>query len=402
MIHSSHYQPRVFPIYGDINDAEIDRVQDLSSTLTLNRTKVEEVGREGIVAWRKSQPTVTLTIKQLEYGSLEFYRKLANKGDTVSQISFSDYRTSAFDIAGYKTDDSGTFLGTIWYPAMRMSSFSLNIGDPQAVIERSFNFVGEDEIALLYNNKYLIRQRYVISGSGNNQTVSISNPTPVADPDISGKFLFRVVKVSSGTATELEWGTAWSYNGAGTLTINGASSAGDIIWVWFSASSVGSQTTFTNNDADLASITAESASIFLTSGQYVYRLQSVACDVTLNRKDIREIGNKDVVARGVLDVNTKVTLGRIIEAYTIEEILRGKAGQSWGKLDPANFTDNLQLVIKVYGANTKRTSDFKLGYKFLDLAPTGRDAGTSVNDYITAGATLEGESGFVTNVEGIL
>lgn len=402
MIHSSHYQPRVFPIYGDIQDAEIDRVQDLSSTLTLNRTKVDEVGRDGIVAWRKSTPNVSVTMKQFEYGNLEFYRKTANKGDSVSQINFTDYRTPAFDIAGYKTDDSGTFLGTIWYPALRMASFGINIGDPQAVIERSFTFQGEDEIALLYNNKYLIRQRYVIASSGNNQTVSISNPTPVLDPDNSGKFLLRVVKVSGGTATELNWSTDWSYNGSGTLTIDGASTAGDVIWVWFSATTVGSQTTFVNNDSDVSSITAESCSIFLTNNQYVYRLQSVAADVTFNRKDIREIGNKNIVARGVQDINTKVTLGRIIEAYTIEEVMRGKAGQSYGIIDPANFTDNFQLVIKIYNANTKRSVDFKLGYKFTDLAPTGRDTGTPVNDYITAGDTMEGQNGFITSVEAVL
>jgi hypothetical protein len=402
MIHSSKYLPRIFPIFVDDTDAELDRIQDLNSTLTLNRTKVQEVGRTGIVAWRKTTPSVTVNAKQFEYGNIELYRKLANKGPTVSQINFSDFTTSSFDIAGYKTDDSGTFLGTIWYPSLRLTGMSLNIGDPQAVIERSFSMVGENEIALLNNNKYLIRQRYVIGTTGNNRTVSISNPTPTADPDNSGKYLLRVVKISGGTASELDWGTEWSYNGAGTLTINGSSTLGDVIVVWFSASSLGSQTTFTQNDADLSSITAESCSIYLANNQYLYRLQSASLEVTLNRRDIREIGNDQIVARGVQDINTRVTVGKIIESYTIEEVLRGKVGQSYGIIDPINFTDNFQLVVKIYQDSTKTASQFLIGYKLTDLAPTGRNTGTPVNDYITAGVTMEGQEGFITTVNAVL
>ena len=61
-----------------------------------------------------------------------------NKGTTVTQINWTDFATSAVDIAGYKTDDNGTFLGTIWYPKLRVNSFSVNIGDPEALIERNF------------------------------------------------------------------------------------------------------------------------------------------------------------------------------------------------------------------------------------------------------------------------
>jgi glycyl-tRNA synthetase len=67
MIHSSKYLPRIFPIFVDDTDAELDRIQDLNSTLTLNRTKVQEVGRTGIVAWRKTTPSVTVNAKQFEY-----------------------------------------------------------------------------------------------------------------------------------------------------------------------------------------------------------------------------------------------------------------------------------------------------------------------------------------------
>lgn len=401
MIHSSNFKPRVIPVLADIAGTEIDRVQDLSSTTTLNRTKIQEVGRDGLVDWRVSIPSVSVSMRQLEYGSIEFFRQIANKGTTVSQVNFSDMKTSAFDIAGYKTDDNGTFLGTIWYPGLRLSNFSLNIGDPDALIERSFSFVGENEIALLNNNKYLIHGRYVIGSTGSNRTVTISDPTPILDPDNSGKFLLRVVKISGGSASELTHGTQWSYNGSGTLTINGSSTLGDVIWVTYSATSyVTGLSTFTNNDTDAAGIAADACDIFLVTGTRVARLQSVSVETSFDRRDIKEIGTKDVVARGARDITNRITLGKIIEDYTIEEYLRGKQGTSYGKIDVRNFLDNISLVIKTYSSSTK--SSFLLGYKFTDLAPVNRDTGTPLNDYITAGVTLEGETGFVTTVNAVL
>ena len=58
----------------------------------------------------------------------------------------TDFKTPAVDIAGYKTDDNGEFLSTIWYPKLRIGGLGLTIGDPDANIERSFTLIGEDEI----------------------------------------------------------------------------------------------------------------------------------------------------------------------------------------------------------------------------------------------------------------
>jgi len=401
MIHSSQYLPTILPIYVDETISEIDRVQDLSSTTTLNRTKVEEVGRVGIVDWRKATPTISVTLRQLEYGQMEFWRKLANKASTVQQINWTDFKTSASDLCAYMTDDSGTFLGTLYYPGLRMASLALNIGSPDAMMERNFTLAGEDEYILENANKYVICKKYTIATGGLNKTVTISDPAPAADPDLSGQFLFKVVKVSGGTATLLTHGLDWSYDGAGTLQINGASSAGDSIKVYYSAGSyIGGLTPFSLNDIDASSLSAENVSIYLQSANYVYRLQSVAIDTTFNRFDVKEIGSMTTVARGVRDITNRITLGRILEAYTIEEILRGVAGQSYGKLNPRNFTSNFSLIIKIYAENTKDT--FKLGYKFLDVAATSLDGGVTVSDYVRRGVVLEGEEAFVTTNEGSL
>ncbi len=400
MIHSSYYRPKIIPVSGDIGPANIDRLQDLSASMTLNREKIREVGRDGLVDWRQNVPDGSLTARQLEYGSLDFYRKLASKGNSVTQINFSDFKTPQFDILGYKTDDNGTFLGTVMYPGYRTSGFSINIGDPEALVERNFTFVGEDEFMFDDSNKYVIHKRLTASG-GADETFTINDPVPAADPDNSGQFLLRVVRVRSGTATTLIHGLEWSYDGTDTLTINGTSIAGDVIKAWYTAATyIGGEIPFTNNDADLAGISADSCSIFLESSNYLYRLQSVALEVTLDRFDIGEVGNKDKVSYGTRDIIARVTLGRILEAYTIEEILRGKAGQSYGKIDVRKFTSNLSLIIKTYSDNTKTT--FKTGYKVTDLAPVGTDAGTPTDDYINRGVTIEGEIGFITSVEGVL
>jgi hypothetical protein len=401
MIHSSNYKPWITPIYVDDLGAQIDRVQDITTTTTLNRTKVEEVGRQGIVNWRKVAPSISVSIKQEEMGNISFWQKLANKGSSVSQINITDFKTSAVDLSGYMTDDAGTFLGTIFYPNLRLDGFSLNIGDPEALIERTFTLVNEDEFIFENSNKYVITQRYVLAGSGSNQTVTVSAPAPSADPDVSGQFLLRVVRVTGGVATLLTPGVDWSYDGVSTLRINGVTSAGDIIRVWYTASSyISGQSTFVNNDIDLAAISGEAVSVYLQSSNYLYRLQSVSIDSKFTRNDIKEIGNKNTVARGVREVVNRIVLGRILEQYTIEEVLRGVAGQNYGKIDPRNYTSNLNLIVKIYSDSTK--TSFKLGYKFLNLAATSQDASIPVQDYVKKGVTLECEDGFITTNQASL
>lgn len=399
MIPATQYKPVCIPNFADLDTVEIDRVQSLDSTANLNRVKIEEIGREGVVSWRNTAPSVTVNIKQLEYGSLEFWRKLANKGDSVQTISFTDFKTTAVDVAGYQTDDSGTFLGTIWYPGLRVNSLNLNIGDPESIAERTFGLVGEDKIMLQGTNKYLIHNKQTIA-AGNNSTLTISGPSPVIDPDNSGRYIFRVVRVRAGAGTELIYGTDWSST-ATVLTVNGTSLAGDVIKYWYSAGSyISGQNPFTLNDTDIGGVIAEACSIYLQNSNYLYRLQSVAIDSTFDRFDIREIGNKDTVARGVKDITHRITLGRILETYDIEEILRGSPNSDYPKIDIRRLSNKFNLIIKLYADNTKTT--FKMGYKFLDITPTGFNAGANLNDYVNQGVTLEAEEGIITTVNAIL
>jgi hypothetical protein len=382
-------------------------LQDLSASVTLNREKIREIGRDGTVDWRKRIPSIRLTMRQYEYGEIEFYRKLANVSDGVTSVTLNDFKTSMVDIVGYKTDDNATFLGSIWYPRLRTAGFGLTIGDPQAYVERNFDLVGEDEITLQGNNKYFNYQKFTSTLGGAPESFTINSPNPVADPDNSGQYMLKVLRVnaSTGLTDELTYtsgtasGTLYKFVAPSTLTV--ATAIGDVVKVYYSAATLNTQSqsaVFTNNDTDAGSLFAEAASIYLyvASDNYVYKLQSVGIDVSFDRADYYEIGNQSVISRGIKEKTVRITLGRILEAYTVEEVLRG-AAVNYGKLDPRQFGDNITLRVKLYG-NSAKTS-FNIGYKCTGLSPVGFDNGVPLNDYVTRGATLEGEDLTISNSE---
>lgn len=404
MIHTTKFKPRVVPYLNTNASNQIDRLQDMTVSITFNRTKIEEIGRTGVVDWRTGNPSVNMTLRQLEYGSMQFWQDLRNTGSADVRIDFKEFDTPKVFIEGYETDENDAFKSTIWYPNLRLSGFNINIGDPNSLVERTFTLVGEDEKVLQGNNKYLI---YFDSGSasgGSPESFTLDDPTPVADPDNSGQFLFEVIRYnnSDGTTTKLLYeagagdpalGTDYYTYSAGTL--KATTSAGDEVHVFYSAGTyIGGESTFTNNDTDAAGLEAKYCSVYLETSNYLYRLQSVAVDVTFDRFDVMEIGNKDVVQAGVRDHTVRVTLGRILDQWTVEEVLRGVVSD-YGILDIRKFGNKKNLIIRVYDSNEK--DNFKIGYKFTDLAPSSIDNGVPLNDYVTRSVILEGEAGFVTN-----
>lgn len=399
LVHSSYYQPRIIAYNGNVTAAQLDRVQDLTAAVTLNREKIKEVGRDGTVAWLNRIPSVRVTMRQLEYGNIALWQQLANSatigaaGQPYINLA-THFKTSMVDVMGFKTDDDGAFFGTVWYPKLRVAGWGINIGDPSAMIERSVELIGEDETLLQDENKYLIYKTFTATG-GSNETFQCTNPNPRGDPDNSGYYLFRVMRYrpSTGVTSELVYTTDYTFTAPSTLTVV-TTTAADIIKVYWSANAyVGSTSVFTNNDSDMGAIEAKMATIELDTSQYVYRLQSCAVDVTYDRSDIYEIGNETVVARGARDKTVRITLGRIVDDYTFEEALRGVGG-TFGKIDVRDFSDDITLKIKLYSSAAKTT--FKIGYKFTNLTPVGIDAGTPLNDYITRGVTLQGEEGYIS------
>ena len=404
MIHSSKYEPRIYPITGTNDDAEIDRAQAIDPTISLNREKVEEIGRDGVVGYLRKSPTTGYRLTQYEYGNIELWQKLVNdesKGDVGEDaIDLNDFKTTYFDICAFLTDDDGTFRGTILYPSLRTAGFSITIGDPQAIIERSFDFVGENAKQLRGDNKYWIYVKSEVEtgqlDTADNYDIDLSTRVPAEDPNEVDKYMQRVIKVRSGSSSELT-SSDYSYVASSTtLTISNAQ-VGDVYKVFYT-SATAPATTFTLNDSDPTGIIADSAEIYLyipasaeqaDSNDYVYRLQSITLDVAFDREDLREIGNSEVVQRGVRDKTVTVTLGRILEELTVEEVLSGE-GSSHGIIDFSKLSDSVALLVKIYEDNTKTT--FKYGFYAYGLSPTEIRGGAGVNEYVRRDNTLEGES----------
>jgi len=399
MIQSAYYRPRIFPIMGDGVPAEIDRAQSIDPTVSLNREEVNEIGRDGAVGFNKTSPTVSYRLTQLENGSIEFWQKLVNSStlgaDGETEIALSDFKTPYFDICGYLTDDDGTFRGTVLYPALRTAGFSIAISDPQASIERSFDLVGEKAQIWQGDNKYYIYNTHT-AGSGGDDEIDLSAKAPAENPNEAGKYIERVVRVRSGVSTELVETTDYSYSDITKLLTIVSIQTSDIIKTYYT-SATAPDVMFTENDSDKPALLGDSVSIYLyipgsgkpSSSDYIYRLQSATLDVSFDREDIRELGNKDVVARGITNNNVTVTLGRIVERFTVEEVLAGQA-PDFGLIDVEEFSDQITLIIKVFDDNTK--ANFKYGFKATGLTPNEVRFGATVNEYTNIDDTLEGES----------
>ena len=405
MLHSSYWCPSIIPNNGTGGKSDIDRLQDLSATVTLNRSKIKEIGRDGIVGWKVNVPSVSLTMKQLEYGNLAFWTALSNGPNVADVVILNDFKLAQSDILGYETQDTGAFLGTIQYPAMRVDGFDIDIGSPMDMAMRSFTLVGENEVQWQNSNAYVV----LINDSGatsGTYTIAISHsgayssyPVPVLDPDTSANYIIKVVRVRSGVSTVLVQGTDYTYNSGNQHLTFSAAVSGDTHKIWYTAASyISGVTPFVDNNADVFGIPAEQVSIFLTTGNYVYRLQSAKISVKFTREDLKEIGNTQIVSRGVKDKVVTVTLGRNLETFTIEQILRG-VSSSYGKIDASMFSNNVGgSKLFIYTYDSKAKTNFKLGYTCANLSPTSLDAAVPLNAYGTRNVVMEGENLMITDL----
>lgn len=392
MIHAKYCKPRVFPWNSERAPEQIDRAQEIGGDLTLNRTKQYEIGRDGVLGYKKDVPSFSYTMRQFEHGSMAFWRDIANFADPASDgldndVTLTDMQSTKFDIAAFLTDDDATFRGTIWFPKLRLSGFSINIGDPDAIVERNFTLVGEDYKML--DGKYFSYQTQTASGA--TETVTLS---PAAVEWASGDYIFRVLRIRAGVVSELLEDTtstydadSWRYT-VGTVIVQ-TCSAGDVIKVFY-PSSTAYTTTWTDNNTDDDFLTADSCEIYIkhASSTRVYRLQSVGIDVSLDRADYKEIGNDEIVQTGVKGKTVTVSLDRFAEDFALEDILAHDT--TYPYIDPRDFAEDIQMMVKVFSDKTHTM--FKIGYLITSLSPTSVGASQPVEDYHKRTAKLEADN----------
>lgn len=404
MIHFTKDIIRLDPIGSSQTGDNLDRIQRCAISNNLNREKIKEIGRstnDGLVGYKKKMPEIRADLTQFELGNMEIYKWLANKS-TVPQ-TLSDYNTPISTLSRYKTDDNGTFLGTLVFPKTRVAGFGWNISAPDANIERSFNLVGDTEYILQGVNKYFITKKKTLAtgdiGSGNVASFVISDPFPVQFPDDS-TYIMYAYRIRSGVTTELVLTTDYTYtNGTHTMTVDD-SQAGDVICYAYSAGSyIAGVDLFTDNDTDPVCIGGESVSIYLNVSNYMYKLNSASVDVSLDRQDIGEIGNRFIVARGVRSKTVSCNIGRYLDSNLYETLLAGVAS-TYGRIDSYLYASNASLVVKFYSDYTKTT--FKYGFKASGLSPVTLNKEIAIDDYAKRDLVLEGESLTVSTTEGDL
>jgi hypothetical protein len=445
MIHASLYQPNIYPFAG--TPGSIARAQSIDPTANTNFQRIKEIGRLNTVGYVRKIPSVTYRMTQIEYGSFNFWQQLTNVSSGTETVTLEDFKTSAFDLAAFTTDDVGQiYRGVVLYPYMRTSGFALNIGNPEATIERTFDFIGEQAVTwsapmLNIKTSSMINPYYVevdhTCGTATEDTIDLSDWSPVQDPDVNVSdfstaqaFIFRLLLVRDGVTYWLvpsngSDGNDYTYDSTSqivTLTGNNYTvTAEDVYKIFFITSNTispvaGSSISptvngagdtifptqmFTQDNADVAGLNATSASIFMyvpgsgapNSTDYLYTIQSVSVDVRFERADLKEIGNRNVAQLGINLNKVNVKIGRILQKYTIDQVLRGEASD-YGKLDLQNYCPNLNLgvtlIIKFFSDDTKQT--FLYGIMAQQLAPMDVAQGATANTYVKDNVTLDGEA----------
>jgi len=387
MIHAKMCKPRAFPWSGDRDPEQIDRLQNITGDQTLNREKVYEIGRIGRLGFKKSTPSFAYSSTQFEYGSMAFWYDLANKENPGTgddhYIDLDDLVETQCDIAAFLTDDNATFRGSIWFPGLRVNGFSINIGDPDATVERSFDLVGEDYKML--DGKYFSYQKQTASGA-----IEVITLSPAPIEYAAGDYVFRVLRVRSGVVSELEEGIGtdqWSY-ATGDVTVRDCVAL-DVIKIYY-PSDTAYTTTWTDNDVDPDLLLAEYCEIRLkvATGKRIYRLQSVGIDVAFDRADWKEVGNSEVVQRGVNNKTVTIALDRFSEDFALEDILASDT--TYPYIDPRNFAEDIQMQVLIYGE--KAHTNFKMGYLITGLSPTTIGTAQDVEAYQKRTANLESDN----------
>ena len=384
MIHAKMCKPRAFPWNSARVPEQIDRLQNITGDQTLNREKVYEIGRVGRLGFKRGVPSFAYSATQFEYGSMAFFYDLANKatpGGAPYDVDLDDLVETQCDIAAFLTDDNATFRGTIWFPGLRVNGFSINIADPDATIERSFDLIGEDY--KMIDSNYLSYETATAAGA---TTVIVLDPVPILYT--ATDYIFRVLRVRSGVVSELEETTDWTFAAPATVTVTGGV-VGDVIKIYY-PSATAYTTTWTDNDADPDLLLAEYAEISLKvgTGTRIYRLQSVGIDVAFDRADYKEVGNSEVVQRGVNNKTVTVALNRFAEDFALEDILASDTIYPY--IDPRNFAEDIQMQVKIY--SEKAHTNFKIGYLITGLSPTTIGATQDVEAYQQRTCNLESDN----------
>lgn len=401
MIHAKMVKPRWFPWNSKRVPEQINRLQDIAGDLTLNRDKIYEIGRVDLLGYRQKTPSLSGKFTQFENGAMATWYSLANivnPSVPPNSVHLDDLVTTMTDFSAYETDDNNIFTGSIWFPKLRLAGFTLNIGDPDAILERNFNMVSEGSYIL--PDRYFAYQSVLVSGPG----VETLLLAPAATEYALGKYIFRVLRVRAGVVSELlndqniglEAADTYRYNPlAGTVLVQ-TCLLGDFIKVYYE-SATAYDTTWTDNNTEEKILLAEYCEVYMKVGTStrLHKLQSLGIDVSFERTDYKEIGSNEIVQTGVKNKTVKISLSRFTEGFSLEEILAGDTTYKF--IDPSNFSEDIQIMVKIFGE--KEHTNFKIGYLMNKISPTAIGNSQAINDYNKSTTALECDNLIISDLE---
>lgn len=404
--HSSAYKPRLYPYDGDVAPLDIDRCQGVRASWTRPNDPLYEHGRKLEMARDWKIPDVTVSVTQLEYGEMDFWRKLANKTDAVTKIELSDFDDSKVDLVTVEDEKHGGSLIMCKHrPRLSVAGITINVPDPDSRLERIVDLAGDKNLTWRENNKCFIYKKFTYTSPGD-EVLDCSDPTPVKNPDNNAE-IWRVLRVRGTATTKLELDDDYSVNsGADSVTISSPQS-GDIYKVYYTASTWGTAGKPTaQNDSDDYQITPEQCDFLLVDTRSggtehkVHKLTSASMAATFARRMEGELGSDEKVLRDVSSRAVTVSLGSFVTDGSFDELMRGKAGNDYGLIDVEKFIETIKFVVKIYTDKNKTT--FKMGYMVENLKYPSGGGDAPVNDLLSKDVTLEADNLTISSVEGDL
>jgi len=287
---------------------------------------------------------------------------------------------------------------------MVLDSFGLSITADER-IERTFELSGEFAKILREGNKFLIfKSDDAPSGTSGSYDIDLSDPVPVEDPNNAGVFILDIWRIRAGVATQLKITTDYTYV-SGTTTLNIIDGlASDNYRIFFSAASYGTAGDPTAlNDSDDYYIKADNVTVTIDDGTHTAveldKLTSFSIDTSLNRIDEAVIGTNEKILKDVESYEVGVSLDGFVKNSSIEEVLMGQAGQSWGIIDFSLF-DEVKVTVKIFQEVAK--TNFLIGYQMTGCEFSDESQDYTANEFASNPISLTSDNMIITTTEGDL
>lgn len=402
--HASAVKPISVPITANVTPEDWDRVQSFNPATSQPSEKLYEIGRLAKMATSKDTLEASLSITQMEYGTINSFLQLANlSAEPVSGLTLSNFSSAKTDfyLPG-KDEYGGTVEQTLWLQKMSLDSLTIEMNANER-ISRSFELTGDFCKIARYANKFLIfKSDVVASGESVDYEIDLSDPAPIVDPNNAGVYILQLYRIRAGVATQITSGYTYS-DGTKKLTIASVT-PGDNYRIWYTAGSYGSAGDPTAlNDADDYYIKADNVTVTIDDGTNpaveLTKLTTLSISATLNRNDAGAIGTAEKIFNEVESYDVTLALGGYVKNSTIQEALITQAGQSWGIIDYSLFS-SVDVTVKIYEEATKST--FMIGYKITDCDFSDDSATYNANEFAEAPKNLNSDNLLITEIIGNL